>query len=62
MKVKDVLKKLKADGWYMVNQEGSHRQFKHPVKKEKVTVFGKPTLNVHPKTLKTIFKQAEWIE
>jgi len=32
-KVSDVLKMLKMDGWYLYNQKGSHRQFKHPVKK-----------------------------
>jgi predicted RNA binding protein YcfA (HicA-like mRNA interferase family) len=44
----------------MVNQERSHRQFKHHQKKGKVTVAGKPSLDIHPKTLKTIIKQAQW--
>lgn len=33
MKVRDVLKLLRDDGWYLVVTEGSHRQFKHPTKK-----------------------------
>lgn len=33
MKVRDILKAIEADGWREVSQEGSHRQFKHPVKK-----------------------------
>ena len=32
MKVRDVLKLIREDGWYQVAQVGSHRQFKHPVK------------------------------
>ena len=35
---RDVLKILKADGWYEVNVVGSHHQFKHPVKKGRVTL------------------------
>jgi predicted RNA binding protein YcfA (HicA-like mRNA interferase family) len=32
MKVRDVLKLIEEDGWYQVAQQGSHRQFKHPLK------------------------------
>ena len=39
MKVRDVLKLLKADGWYRVPAKGGHRQFKHPTKPGKVTVL-----------------------
>ena len=28
----DLLKQLKADGWYLVHTVGSHHQFKHPTK------------------------------
>ncbi len=33
MKVREILKLIKDDGWFEVEQEGSHRQFKHPTKK-----------------------------
>lgn len=32
MKVRDVLRRLKADGWIVIYQRGSHRQLKHPEK------------------------------
>ena len=32
MKVRDVLRLLKDDGWYLVVTEGSDRQFKHQPK------------------------------
>ena len=35
---KDVLKMLKADGWFEVNCEGDHHQFKHSTKPGKVTL------------------------
>ena len=33
MNSRDVIKALKKDGWYEVNQAGSHKQFKHATKK-----------------------------
>jgi len=41
VKVKDVIKILEDDGWYLSKTKGSHRQYKHSVKKGKVTVPGK---------------------
>ena len=32
---REVIIILKENGWYEVNVEGSHHQFKHPTKKEK---------------------------
>jgi predicted RNA binding protein YcfA (HicA-like mRNA interferase family) len=37
MHSRDVIKVLKLDGWYEVNQVGSHKQFKHPTKRGRVT-------------------------
>jgi len=58
MKVRDVLAALKADGWYLVVTEGSHRQFKHSKKVGRVTVAGKPNDDLAPGTLNSILKQA----
>ena len=38
---------LEADGWFLKNTRGSHRQFKHQSKPGKVTVAGKPGTDVH---------------
>ena len=51
-KVSEVLKKLREDGWYQVSQRGSHRQFKHPYKKGRVTI--------EQNILNSIWKQAGW--
>jgi predicted RNA binding protein YcfA (HicA-like mRNA interferase family) len=40
-KVRDLIKLLEADGWFLVDTVGSHRQYKHPIKAGKVTVAGK---------------------
>lgn len=58
MKVRDVLRLLNADGWFEVSCRGSHRQLKHPVKKGRVTVPGKPSDTLAPGTLNSILKQA----
>jgi predicted RNA binding protein YcfA (HicA-like mRNA interferase family) len=58
MKVRDVIKLIEKDGWYRVVTEGSHRQYKHPMKSGRVTVAGHLNDDVHPKTLKSILTQA----
>jgi predicted RNA binding protein YcfA (HicA-like mRNA interferase family) len=59
MKVRDVIKVLEADGWYQVSMKGDHRQFKHALKRGRVTVAGHPSKEIPPATLISIFKQAQ---
>ena len=40
MKFREVVRLLEDDGWVVVQQQGSHRQYKHPTKKARVTVAG----------------------
>ena len=49
---------LENDGWRQVKMKGSHRQYKHATKPGKVTVAGKPSLDLAVGTLKNIFRQA----
>ncbi|MFH1067848.1 MAG: type II toxin-antitoxin system HicA family toxin [bacterium] len=58
MKIREALKLLQEDGWFFVRQKGSHRQFHHAVKIGTVTVAGQPNHDLHPKTLRSILKQA----
>lgn len=58
MKVKNLIKRIEADGWVQARQRGSHRQFKHPTKPGTVTVSGKPNIDVPPGTLNNVLKQA----
>ncbi|MCH5192894.1 MAG: type II toxin-antitoxin system HicA family toxin [Oscillospiraceae bacterium] len=55
---REVIQVLTSDGWYEVNCEGDHHQFKHPVKKGRVTVTH-PRKDIPIKTLKSIEKQAD---
>ena len=58
MKVREVIELLEEDGWYLVATKGSHRQYKHAVKKGRVTIAGKMPATLHPKTLSSILRQA----
>ena len=58
MKVREVLRRLRDDGWRLVRQQGSHRQLQHPTKPGTVTVAGPPSEDLHPKTAKSILRQA----
>lgn len=59
-KVREVIEMLKKDGWYQIGQRGSHRQFKHPTKKGRVTVNEKPSATLDQRMLNSIWKQAGW--
>ncbi len=58
MKVREVLRMLRDDGWEQVRQRGSHRQLKHAEKPGTVTVAGKPGDELHPRTAASILRQA----
>ena len=58
MKVRDLLRLLDDDGWYLARTRGSHQQFKHAIKPGLVTVAGHPGDELAPGTLNSIFKQA----
>ena len=59
MKIRDAIKMIQADGWFIVSQVGSHRQFKHPAKKGRVKIAGHPKNELTPGTLNSVIKQAQ---
>jgi predicted RNA binding protein YcfA (HicA-like mRNA interferase family) len=56
--VKEIIRRLEDDGWTLVATKGSHRQFKHKIRKGRVTVPGKLSADLQPGTLKSILRQA----
>lgn len=58
MKVKEIIKLIEKDGWFLVATRGSHRQFKHLTKKGRVTVAGKPNQDLKKGTENSILRQA----
>jgi predicted RNA binding protein YcfA (HicA-like mRNA interferase family) len=58
VKVREAVRMLSDDGWSVVVINGGHRQFKHGVKAGRVTVSGKLSDELHPKTAASILRQA----
>ncbi|MBU1670856.1 MAG: type II toxin-antitoxin system HicA family toxin [Actinobacteria bacterium] len=58
MKVRDIIRILEKDGWFLVTTRGSHRQYKHQMKPGRVTIAGHLNDDLSPGTLDSIYKQA----
>ena len=57
-KVRDAIRLVRADGWFLARTRGSHRHYRHPVKPGAVTIAGKMSKDLAPGTWKSIFRQA----
>lgn len=59
MNSKQLIKKLKAEGWVNVGGKGDHEKFKHADKKGHV-VLPHPRKDLPMGTLRNIYRQAGW--
>ena len=59
MKIRDIIRLVEADGWYKVKHKGSHRQYKHPQKKGRVTIAGHPGDELGHDSLASVLSQAQ---
>ncbi|MBI9069812.1 MAG: type II toxin-antitoxin system HicA family toxin [Salinivirgaceae bacterium] len=57
-KVKELIKLILDDGWFLARIKGDHRHFKHPSKKGLVTIAGKLSDDLKKGTENSIMKQA----
>jgi len=58
VKVRDIIRLIHDDGWYLAKTRGSHHQFRHPTKSGRVTIAGHRNDDVAVGTLKSILRQA----
>jgi predicted RNA binding protein YcfA (HicA-like mRNA interferase family) len=58
LKVREVVKIIEEDGWFLVRMKGDHRQFKHAEKSGRVTISGNLGREMPPGTLNSVLKQA----
>jgi predicted RNA binding protein YcfA (HicA-like mRNA interferase family) len=58
MKISEMIRLIEQDGWTLKRVTGSHRHYRHPVKPGLVTVAGKPSATLKPKTEASILRQA----
>jgi predicted RNA binding protein YcfA (HicA-like mRNA interferase family) len=59
MKVKELIEIIETDGLFLDRTKGSHRQFKHSVKKGTVTIAGKLSVEMPKGTVISVLKQAK---
>ena len=58
MKISEIILLLERDAWSLKRVSGSHRHYAHPTKPGLVTIAGKPSATLKPKTESSILKQA----
>jgi predicted RNA binding protein YcfA (HicA-like mRNA interferase family) len=58
VKYREIIRLIEDDGWRLIAQRGSHRQYEHPTKPGKVTVAGRANLDVPKGTAANILRQA----
>ena len=58
MKVREIIKIIEQDGWFMVRSKGSHRQYKQREKEGLVTIAGNLNDDLAKGTLHSILRQA----
>ncbi len=57
-KVKEMIKLIERDGWYLVRTTGSHRHFHHPTKPGTVTIAGALNDTMPTGTRLSVLRQA----
>ncbi len=57
MRIGDAVSMIEKDGWRLVAQKSSHRQFKHPVKPGRVMIAGALSDELAPATPNSVLKQ-----
>jgi predicted RNA binding protein YcfA (HicA-like mRNA interferase family) len=62
VKVRELIRLLEHDGWYLARTKGSHRQYRHSIKPGTVTVSGKLGADIPIGTLRSALKQADLLD
>jgi len=60
MTARQVIQKLREQGWYEVRQTGSHKHFAHFIMRGLVTVPVHGSKDIPKGTLASIYRQAGW--
>lgn len=58
MKVREVFRLLRKDGWYLVPSRGGHRRYMHATFRGRLTVSANPSNDLAPGMLNRILIQA----
>ncbi|MDE2903643.1 MAG: type II toxin-antitoxin system HicA family toxin [Chloroflexota bacterium] len=58
VRVREAIRRVEGKGWRHDRTNGSHRQYVHPTRPGTVTIAGKLSDELHPKTWASIKRQA----
>jgi len=58
LQIREIIRIIIKDGWFVVAQKGSHKQFKYAAKPGRVTIAGNPGDDIANGTLNSVLKQA----
>ncbi len=56
---RDIIRRLKADGFQLVSVRGSHHKFRH-ARRNKVVIVTHPRKDIPAGTVRSIYAQAGW--
>ena len=59
MNVRDDIRLIQLDGWHLAAIRGSHRQYRHPSKRGRITIAGRANEDIGPGALGSVRKQAK---
>jgi predicted RNA binding protein YcfA (HicA-like mRNA interferase family) len=62
IKVRELVRMLESDGWFLVRTRGSHHQYRHTTKPGRITITGSGNDDLGPKTVKSILKMARLVQ
>ena len=57
-RVREAIRTVERDGWFLVRTRGSHRQYHHPEKPGTVTIAGNPGKELDTQRWYSILQQA----
>lgn len=58
---RDIIARLRQDGWELVSTKGSHHKFRHPVS-GKIVIVPHPKKDLPTGTARNIARHAGWME
>jgi predicted RNA binding protein YcfA (HicA-like mRNA interferase family) len=56
---RDIIRRLRQDGFELVSVRGSHHKFVHPASR-RVVIVPHPRKDIPAGTLRSVYRQADW--
>lgn len=57
---REIVQRLRRDGWYLARENKGHQQWKHPNKPGARVTVDHPVKDIPIGTLRSVFRQAGW--